>query len=66
MGAILVQEFDGEMYPVADVTWNLKKVSEVANEPSFYPRGLKIELIFALHAAVLEIVQFYILIIVIN
>ena len=35
--------------------WNLKKVPELVDRLSFYPRGVEIELIFALRAAVSEI-----------
>ncbi len=47
-------------------TWNLKKVPEGAYEPSFYPKGLEVELIFALWAAVFEIGGFQVLINIIN
>ena len=36
-------------------TWPLDKMPEVAHIHSFYPKGVKIELIFALLAAVSEV-----------
>ncbi len=36
-------------------TWPLAKVPEVAHIVSFYPQGVKIELVFALRAAVSKI-----------